>query len=183
MISWQNIFGSTSLDSVLNKNLPAGEPFYEIDNLKRKLLELGWVEWIDPASGLSSVISNDVKIWQGASVRNSVLCTNVIIGHCSEVVECIILDYAKLNHYVAVGRSIIGPYSNLTSHVVVASNRLDQKEVRMSNGFFKSKSPGFKKFGAIIGKNVSIGAFSLINPGSYIPPETTLMPFTKWPIK
>src|ERR1051326_3901753 len=173
------MFGQTDLDAFINCERPAGLPFLQLSELKERLIVEGWKEWIDPDSGQTSAIKQDVRIWQGASVRNCILSSGVVVGHCSEVIDSIVLNDAKLNHYVAVGRSIIGPKANLTSHVVIASRRLDGDNVLLPKQFFSDSMVSLPKFGALLGRNVVIGAHSLVNPGAVILPDAMLRPFSE----
>jgi NDP-sugar pyrophosphorylase family protein len=114
------------------------------------------------------VIGENCKISHGAYLRgNVILGEHCSVGHCAEIKHSILLDGAKVTHFVYVGDSIIGAGANLSAGVKCANLRLDRKEVR---------GTGLKKFGAIIGDRVQIGCNCVINPGTFIEKDVICYP-------
>lgn len=176
-MSWIELFGSSSLDSHVDVRGHAGTPWLILHAVIDRLICSGWNEWIDPGSGSRSAVAPTAKVWQGASVRNSVLCPNVVVGHCSEVLESIVLDNAKINHLNSVGRSVIGCDVSISSHVVVASHRLDQKPIPLPQEEFEPGAQA-QKFGALVGSRVRVGAHSLVDAGVIVHPDTIILPYS-----
>ena len=74
----------------------------------------------------------------------------------------------------------INKFYNIPSHIVIASHKLNNKPVIFPKDCFSLRYTSLKKFGTIIGKNVTIGVHYLINPGSVILSDSILQPFTNW---
>ena len=74
---------------------------------------------------------------------------------------------AKIPHHNYVGDSIIGRNVNLGSGTKIANLRLDKGEIAIERDGEKINT-GRKKFGAVLGDNVSTGINSCINVGTII---------------
>ena len=89
------------------------------------------------------------------------------VGAASEVKNSIIMEGAKVPHHNYVGDSIIGRNVNLGSGTKIANLRLDKGEIAVERDGEKINT-GRRKFGAILGDNVSTGINSSINVGTII---------------
>ena len=89
------------------------------------------------------------------------------VGAASEVKNSIIMEGAKVPHHNYVGDSIIGRNVNLGSGTKIANLRLDKGEIAVERDG-KRINTGRRKFGAILGDNVSTGINSSINVGTII---------------
>ena len=74
---------------------------------------------------------------------------------------------AKAPHHNYVGDSIIGKNSNLGSGTKIANLRLDKNIIYVEHQG-KKISTNRKKFGAIIGDNVSTGINASVNSGTIL---------------
>ena len=88
-------------------------------------------------------------------------------GAASEVKNSIIMEGAKVPHHNYVGDSIIGRNVNLGSGTKIANLRLDKGEIAVEYDG-KKINTGRRKFGAVLGDNVSTGINSAINVGTII---------------
>ena len=77
------------------------------------------------------------------------------------------MEGAKVPHHNYVGDSIIGRNVNLGSGTKIANLRLDKGEIAVERDG-KRINTGRRKFGAILGDNVSTGINSSINVGTII---------------
>ena len=89
------------------------------------------------------------------------------VGAASEVKNSIIMSSAKVPHHNYVGDSIIGRNVNLGSGTKIANLRLDKGEIAVEYDGEKINT-GRRKFGAVLGDNVSTGINSSINVGTII---------------
>jgi len=180
MTSWSSLFGKTTLDGYLDPTAAAGTPYLHLRALIARLIADGWTEWVDKPSGAISAIADTASVWQGAALREVVLGPEAVVGHGSEVISTIVMDRAKINHLNAVGRSLVGPGVSITSHVVIASHRLDREPVKLPPGSFDGVRV-LRKFGALIGHHAVIGAHAVVNPGTVILPEAIVPPLVVYP--
>lgn len=106
----------------------------------------------------------------GAYVRGNVLTgRNALIGHATEVKNAIFLNKAKAAHFAYVGDSILGHNVNLGAGTRLANFKLRGDEVIIRYDGQKYAT-GLRKFGAILGDDVSIGCNTVCNPGAMIGP-------------
>jgi len=108
----------------------------------------------------------------GAYIRGKVLARkNCVIGHDTEVKNAIFLDAAKAGHFAYVGDSILGGNVNLGAGTKLANFKLRGTEivVRRSGQVIPT---GLRKFGAILGDDVSLGCNTVCNPGSLVGPRS-----------
>lgn len=101
--------------------------------------------------------------------------TGCVIGHCTEVKKAYFGHYAKAGHFAYIGDSVLGSEVNLGAGVRCANFRLDGKNISVNcdEGRVDTK---LRKVGAFLGKNVSVGCNTVINPGHCIPAHTTIYP-------
>lgn len=110
----------------------------------------------------------------GAYVRGNVLTgREALIGHDTEVKNAIFLNKAKAAHFAYVGDSILGTNVNLGAGTRLANFKLRGTEVSIWHEGQAYKT-GLRKFGAILGDDVSIGCNTVCNPGSLIGPGSNV---------
>lgn len=126
-----------------------------------------------------AVINGPVMIFDGAFIgqhsliRNgSVVGKNSIIGHSCEIANTMILSNTTISHYNVVSNSLVGSNVNFSAFASTASFLLKNKEIHnlnvpviLHNENYEFYPANCYKFGAIIGDNCRIGAFTLLNPG------------------
>ncbi|QXE26656.1 LpxA family transferase [Chlamydia buteonis] len=124
------------------------------------------------------IIGPQTEVRHGAYLRGSVITgTGCVIGHCTEVKKAYFGHYAKAGHFAYIGDSVLSSEVNLGAGVRCANFRLDGKNVSVNcaEGRVDTK---LRKVGAFLGKNVSVGCNTVINPGHCIPAHTTIYPGT-----
>ncbi|OQY44478.1 MAG: hypothetical protein B6242_12615 [Anaerolineaceae bacterium 4572_78] len=112
----------------------------------------------------------------GAYIRGKVITgEGCIIGHATEVKNSIFLNKAKAAHFAYVGDSILGTNVNLGAGTKLANFKIRGTEVvvNINGNIYPS---GLRKFGAILGDNVSIGCNTVCNPGTLIAPNSIICP-------
>ena len=122
------------------------------------------------------IIGDNCEIRSGAYIRG-----NVVIGdNCvirTEIKNSVIMDHTKIAHPGYIGDSIIGSHCNFGVNVVLTN-------LRICDGAIKVKVDGnvydttLRKFGSIVGDNVSIGSNVVLNPGTLIGKRVTIYPLT-----
>lgn len=125
------------------------------------------------------IIDENTIIRHSAYIRgNTIIGKNCVIGNSSEIKNSIIFDKCQLPHFNYVGDSIIGYSSHLAAGSIITNLKLDKTNIIIRNGKDKVET-GLRKFGAVIGNNVDIGANSVIYPGTIIYPNTIIYPLTR----
>ena len=113
-------------------------------------------------------IGEGAVVGPNAYIRGAtMLDSETRVGAASEVKNSIIMKGAKIPHHNYVGDSIIGRNVNLGSGTKIANLRLDKGEIAIERDGEKINT-GRKKFGAVLGDNVSTGINSCINVGTII---------------
>ena len=123
-------------------------------------------------------LGDEVIVGHGAYIRKgSFLAPRVVVGHATEINRSILFEGAKAPHFNYVGDSIVGAAANLGARVTLTNLRLDQKEVQICWEGEKIAT-GRRKFGALIGQGVSIGAGSVCNPGAIVSKGVKVAPLS-----
>lgn len=119
-----------------------------------------------------AIIGPESIIGTAAYIRGgTILGRHCIIGHCTEAKNTIMLDGAAAPHFNFIGDSILGNNVNIGAGVILANFRLDAKPVP-----FGDISTGLVKLGAILGDRVKIGCNSVLEPGTFLGPDTWVLP-------
>ena len=125
-------------------------------------------------------IGPNASIRQGAYVRQySWICSDAVVGHCSETKHSILLSGAKAPHFNYVGDSILGGGVNLGAGVKLSNLRNDGKNVNLRVAEEKIDSD-LRKFGALLGEGCQLGCNAVTNPGvilgvgSFVHPNITV---------
>jgi UDP-N-acetylglucosamine diphosphorylase / glucose-1-phosphate thymidylyltransferase / UDP-N-acetylgalactosamine diphosphorylase / glucosamine-1-phosphate N-acetyltransferase / galactosamine-1-phosphate N-acetyltransferase len=121
-----------------------------------------------------AIIGPDCFIAAGAYIRGGCwLDGGCVLGPGVELKSSFLFQGAKLAHFNFVGDSILGRDVNLEAGAIIANCRNEQPARAISfmhNG--KRIDTGTKKFGALVGDGVKIGANAVIAPGVFIAPGT-----------
>ncbi len=115
-------------------------------------------------------IGKGAEVRFGAYIRGNVYVgADSVVGHDTEVKHSILFPGAKAAHFAYVGDSILGRRVNLGAGTKCANVRVDMGKrglvVRVDG---KAYETGLRKFGAIMGDDVSIGCNSVTNPGTLV---------------
>jgi bifunctional UDP-N-acetylglucosamine pyrophosphorylase/glucosamine-1-phosphate N-acetyltransferase len=125
-----------------------------------------------------SYITGPVIIGKNCDIGpNCYLRTGTTIGdHCHigagvEIKNSIIMNNTRIPHLTYVGDSIIGENCNLGAGTQIANLRFDGKNIQV-----EGRDSGRRKFGAVLGDQVSTGVNTSINPGTFIGGGTRIGP-------
>ncbi|MBU1179447.1 hypothetical protein KJ885_00715 [Patescibacteria group bacterium] len=119
-----------------------------------------------------AIIGPESIVGTAAYIRSgTVLGRHCIIGHCTEAKNTIMLDDSAAPHFNFIGDSILGNNVNIGAGVILANFRLDEKPVPIGE-----MSTGLVKLGAILGDRVKIGCNSVLEPGTFLGPDTWVLP-------
>lgn len=123
-----------------------------------------------------TIIGLNCEIRSGVYIRG-----NVVIGdNCvvrTEIKNSVIMNNTKVAHPGYIGDSIIGSNCNFGINISLAN-------LRICNGNVKVKvnenvyDTDLRKFGAIIGDNVSIGSNCVLSPGTLVGKNVIIYPLT-----
>ena len=122
------------------------------------------------------IIGQDCEIGPNAYIRPlTSIGDSCHIGQAVELKESIIGANTNIAHLSYVGDSVIGDNCNLGAGTITANLRHDGKTIKTKiNGILKDTKR--KKFGTILGNNVSTGIGTLIYPGIKIWPNKITKP-------
>ena len=121
-----------------------------------------------------AIIGPESIVGTAAYIRGgTILGRHSVIGHCTEAINTIMIDDAFAPHFNFIGDSILGNGVNIGAGVVLANFRLDAKPVPIGD-----QSTGRVKFGAVLGDRVKIGCNSVLEPGTFLGPDTWVLPTT-----
>ncbi|MCR4404613.1 MAG: hypothetical protein NUW06_04960 [Candidatus Acetothermia bacterium] len=137
-------------------------------------VEIGEGTVVEPGAVIRgpTIIGEGCQIRSGAYIRgNALIGHGVIIGHSSEIKNCLIHNEAQLPHLAYVGDSVLGWRSHLGAGVIVSNLKVTREPVvvRVNDEVYKT---GLRKFGAIIGDEVEIGCNAVLNPGTILGKRT-----------
>ncbi len=118
------------------------------------------------------------EVRHGAYLRGNVFVgANCVVGHATEVKSSLFFDRAKAGHFAYVGDSILGCNVNLGAGTKLANLKLKGGTVRFQDpSGYALVDSGLKKFGAVLGDSVQTGCNSVISPGSFLFPNTMILP-------
>ncbi len=121
-----------------------------------------------------AIIGPESIIGTAAYIRSgTILGRHCIVGHCTEAKNTIMLDNSAAPHFNFVGDSILGNNVNIGAGVILANFRLDAKPVPVG-----TESSGLVKLGAVLGDRVKVGCNSVLEPGTFLGPDTWVLPTT-----
>ena len=137
---------------------------------------------IDPSASIhptaiikNSIILENTFVGEFVTIRDSLISSNCIIGHCSEVARSLIMEKSAITHFCFVGDSVIGNSVLFGGGVRTANRRLDKNaiQIRIQDDCFLTNT---NSIGAIIGDGCRLGGGSHTNPGTLIGKQTFVMP-------
>ncbi len=157
-------------------------PWEQLKTLKEQFkgtgVELGKNVTIHP----TAVIEGPVKIGDntvvgvGAFIRPyTIIGSDCVIGHATEVKHSIIGNHVTLPHFNYVGDSILSDYVHLGGGAVLANFKSDGSTIQVAMDGQKIDT-GLTKFGAVLGEHVEIGGGAFLNPGTIVGANTTIYP-------
>ena len=122
------------------------------------------------------IIGPYTQVRHGAYIRGGVITgAHSVVGHCSEIKNSYLGHHVKAAHFAYVGDSVLGARVNLGAGVRCANFRLDGKTV-----FFRYSGERYdtqrKKLGAFLGRGVSVGCNTVLNPGWSVVSTTKILP-------
>lgn len=125
-----------------------------------------------------TIIGKNCTIRPGAFIRGkAIIGDNCMIGNSTEVKNAMLFNDAIAPHFNYVGDSVLGHKAHLGSGVVLSNLKSAQKEstvkVTTLDGTIDT---GLRKFGALIGDNVEVGANAVLNPGTIVGPRSVIYP-------
>ena len=133
--------------------------------LRKETSRSSWVH--KNANVVNSYLGEGVKVFEGCTVRDSIILDNTVVGHCSEVARSVILNECSIPRFNYIGGSLLGEEVRIGGCVSLATRRHDDAkvEVRFADILWET---GRYKFGSIIGSKTRIGFSTHLNPGVVI---------------
>jgi UDP-N-acetylglucosamine diphosphorylase / glucose-1-phosphate thymidylyltransferase / UDP-N-acetylgalactosamine diphosphorylase / glucosamine-1-phosphate N-acetyltransferase / galactosamine-1-phosphate N-acetyltransferase len=110
------------------------------------------------------------RVGHAAYLRGSVLLgPGAIVGHASEIKRAILLGGARTPHFNYVGDSILGHRVNLGAGVKIANFKAFGDAIRVDG-----RPTNLRKFGALVGDDVSVGCNAVLAPGTVVGPRSVV---------
>ena len=118
-------------------------------------------------------IGKNTKIGTSSLVRHSMMGTNTTIGFNCEIARSFFMGNTRVAHLDVILDSIIGQNCWLGGFVGTTNVLLNQEIIRYKlDDMLVSTS--LDQFGSVIGYNCAIGAGTIILPGRFVPPNSTV---------
>ena len=136
-----------------------------------------------------SLLCAGAELRHGAYLRGSCLIgPRAVVGHATEAKNAVFLEGAEAGHFAYVGDSLLGAEVNLGAGTKLANlefrteeekrNRRARSIVLRAGG--ASIDTGLRKFGAVVGDDAEVGCNvvtspgTLLGPGCWVTPNTTV---------
>ncbi len=169
---WQALSGIQNL--ILELGPALGEEYTEI-------LPTVWAHntvTIAPTASITGpcIIGPNTEIRHCAYIRGSaIIGAKCVVSNSSELKNCIIFDESQVPHFNYVGDSIMGYHSHIGGGTMTSNLKGDKSNIvlRHEGEVFET---GLRKFGAMIGDHVDVGANTLLNPGTVIGRRSRVYP-------
>ncbi|MEV5828471.1 hypothetical protein AB0L25_23215 [Spirillospora sp. NPDC052242] len=126
-----------------------------------------------------SYLGPGVQVYEGCTVRDSVVLSGTTIGHASEIARSIVLPDCMIPRFNYVGSSLLGRGVNLGGSAQLASMRYDRAPVRLSLADGEIET-GRDKYGSLIGDGARVAYGCHVNPGSVIGRGALIGPHIDW---
>jgi len=169
---WQALSGIASLILSLGQQL--GEDYQQIQpqvwvHKSAKIAPTAYL-------GAPCIIGAGTEVRHCAFIRGSALVgENCVVGNSTEVKNAILFDNVQVPHFNYVGDSILGYKSHMGGGTMTSNVKSDKSLVTVKNGEERMET-GLKKFGAILGDYVEVGANTLLNPGTVVGCNSIIYP-------
>lgn len=170
-------------------------PWQALNGIKDLILELGpklgeeytqvsptvWVHKtaeVAPSAfvGGPCIIGANTEVRHCAFIRGSALVgENCVVGNSTEVKNVILFDHVQIPHFNYAGDSILGYKVHMGGGTMTSNVKSDKSAVTVRNGDERIET-GLKKFGAILGDHVEVGANTLLNPGAVVGRNSIIYP-------
>ena len=118
-------------------------------------------------------LGKNTKIGTGSLVRHSMVGDNTTVGFSCEIARSFFMGNTRIAHLDVILDSIIGQNCWLGGFVGTTNVLLNQKIIRykLDNVLV---STGLDNFGSVIGHDCAIGAGTILLPGRFVPPNSTI---------
>ncbi len=124
------------------------------------------------------IIDDGAEIRHSAFIRGGVIIgKNSVLGNSCEAKNAILFDNVQVPHFNYVGDSILGSHAHMGAGSITSNVKSDKKLVVIKSGD-EVLETGIKKVGAFLGDNVEIGCNCVLNPGTFIGPNSRIYPLT-----
>ena len=136
--------------------------------------------WVHPSAVITdSYLAPGVRVYEGCTVRESVILNGTTIGHASEIARSIILPDCMVPRFNYVGSSLLGRGVNLGGATQIASMRYDRAPIRLQlpGGEVETRRT---KYGSLLGDGVRVAYGCHVNPGSVIGRNCLIGPHIDW---
>lgn len=108
-----------------------------------------------------TIIGKNCEIRAGAYIRGQVIVGDgSTVGHTTELIRCILLEGARVDHFSYVSDSILGSGVHFGAGAKIANLRFDQKNI-VVNG----EDTGRVKLGGVLGDGTQLGVNVALGPG------------------
>lgn len=134
---------------------------------------------IDPDAVILApcIVGAGSEIRHGACLRGSALIgEGCVVGNSSEVKNSILFDGVKLPHWNYAGDSVLGAGVHLGAGAILSNLRLDRGSVTVRTD--PPVATGLRKLGAILGDGCEVGCHAVLNPGTVLFQNCTVLPLT-----
>ncbi len=137
--------------------------------------------YIDPtatchpsAKIINSYVGSNAQIYEFVTLRDSLVGSSTVVGHCSEIARSIIMSNCMIPRFNYIGSSIIGSSVEFGGVCSLATERFDNKSVLIR---YKDETIDTKllKCGSIIGDGSMLGFAVHCNPGTVIGRKCIIM--------
>lgn len=138
--------------------------------------------YIDPtatchpsAKIINSYVGPKAQIYEFVTLRDSLVGSSTVIGHCSEIARSIIMSQCMIPRFNYIGSSIIGSAVEFGGVCSLATERFDNKSVLIRYGD-ETLDTKLLKCGSIIGDGCMLGFAVHCHPGTIIGRKCIIMP-------
>lgn len=182
--AWEAVPAIPSLCRQLLEDAPAGE-YWHSDELPGVTVGPGVLihrsARIEPGSYIHgpTYVGPQSQVRHGAYVRGNVLLLGRnVIGHGTEVKESLFLPGSRAAHFAYVGNSILGARTNLGAGAYLSNLPLSLGGRSRPIVFQSPPDSGIsvRKFGAVLGDDVQIGARVTTSPGTLLQRNVVVYP-------
>lgn len=124
------------------------------------------------------IIGKNCTLRPGTYIRGNVIIgDDCMIGNSTEIKNAMLFNEAIVPHFNYVGDSVLGYKTHLGSGVVLSNLKSAQKESTVKVTTLEGTiDTGLRKFGALLGDNVEVGANAVLNPGTIVGPRSVIYP-------